>query len=79
MSSYAQPDTFGASSGLPIAVDPSSNLTYVLGFDDSTSPPSPVWELVSSWGRAKQRFGATWAAAKAQAPTWGIAKALTGS
>lgn len=77
MSSYASPDSFGSTPGLPTATNPADGLTYTLGFQGA--PPAPVWVLVSNWGRAKQRFGSTWAGAKAQATTWGVAKALVGS
>jgi hypothetical protein len=76
VSSYATPDSFGSAPGLPVATDPTTGLTYVLGFNDATHPPTPVWQLASTWARAKILLGPSWAHAKQRAPTWGIAKAL---
>jgi hypothetical protein len=77
MSDYASPDSFGSVPGVPTATNPADGLTYTLGFQGA--PPVPVWILVSTWLRAKQRFGATWADAKRNASTWGVAKAIVGS
>ena len=81
-SGYAVPDSFGSTPGAPIMVDPSTNITYTLGFGPSPGPglaPPTIFIATSTWSIAKFRLGPTWADAKRLASTWGIAKALVGS
>jgi len=69
------PDTFGSTPGAPTVVDATTGITWTLGFNHATNPPTPIYVAISTWGRAKTHWR-TWADAKASASTWGVAKAI---
>jgi hypothetical protein len=79
---YGSPDTFGSVPGNVRVIDPATGVVYTLGLgpvDPLTQLPTVVYIVISSWALAKSRLplpNGTWAAAKAAAPTWGVAKAF---
>lgn len=81
---YSEPDAYSpfnttiadALYGILFAFDPSTGVTYQLGFDRSVSPFRAVWIEAGTWRLAKSRWG-TWAAAKQEiTTTWSDAKAI---
>jgi hypothetical protein len=79
---YGSPDTFGSVPGNVRVTDPATGIVYTLGIgavDPVTQLPTVVYIVVSSWAVAKSRLpqpGGTWAAAKAAAASWAVAKSF---
>ncbi len=68
------PDSFTPGTA-PTFTDPTTGISYQLGFDESTYPPTPIYLPTTTWAAGKARW-ATWAQAKAAATDWGVAKVV---